>query len=1012
MNRLATKLLCGLMVLLLAPGLVFAQEEGTVVGTVSEADTGELLPGATVQIEALGIGAATGSDGTYTVRAPEGTYTLAVSFVGFERVEREVEIVAGETVTVDFELDVSEAQLGEIVVQGYGVTRRRVESGSVGRVSSEDIETVTARSADAAVQGRIAGARVTSASGQPGAGLQFQIRGSGSITAGEDPLIIVDGVQFSNTSQLGFANGNPLNAINPGDIESIEVLKDASAKSIYGAQAANGVVLITTKRGQPGPTEISFSTQIGTVDRIEEFDVLSGPQWAENRIESFVNFQVDRLGDTEAVRESARNAAAAFFGDPDDPDLLNTNWQDAVFQTGLTQSYNMSLRGGDERTSFFISGRFTRDEGQIIESYFRQGGLRANLDHQATSRVSLESSINLTTTDISGTISDGPFINSPFWSAQFIQPTLSIYNEPGNPDSGFAFFGGTFDRNPVAQETFNTRESNANQIVASAAANVEWGAGLFSRTYVGLQHEDTGEESYLDPRLPENQGVGGSLTVLADRRTSFNISQSLTFDRVFDQTHAFTGLLGAEYKQEAFELNSANGREFPNFLFRTLQSAAEPNSVNSARSRYRVQSAFANGEYTYDDTYQLRGTLRYDGSSRFGAENRWGLFGTVSGYWRISNESFMEDVGFLDNLQLRAGYGVTGNSEIGNFAARQLFIGSGEYGGRPGLRPSSLGNTLLTWEENQETNIGLSFSILNRRISGEFDVYRSDREELLLGRSLPSDSGFGSITENVGEVRNEGIEFELSTLNLDVGGFQWSTDFNIAFERSEVLSLTDDQDEITSGGLVFEVGEPVGQYRQPLYAGVNPANGRPMYYDEDGNLTYIPSASDEQLVGNLQPDFFGGLTNRFSYGGLALSVFIQYDYGRTTLNNNAFFSDVSSFDFNSSTRVLDRWQEPGDVTAVPKLYRGSYLDGASEGIFSTRFMEDASYIRLKEVRLSYQIPTELLNAAQLSRASVFLQGENLATITDFTGPDPEIIGTALGQFPQSRRITAGLQVTF
>lgn len=1012
MKRLVTRLLYGLAVLLLAPGLASAQD-GTITGTVTDAESGEPLPGATVQIADLGIGAATDAEGVFSLDAPAGTHLVSVSFVGFDTAEREIDVPAGETVTANFALEVGAAQLGEVVVQGYGVTRRRVESGSIGSVQSEDIETVTARSADAAIQGRISGARITSSSGQPGAGLQFQIRGAGSITAGSDPLIIVDGVQFSEQSQLGLADGNPLNGINPADIESIEVLKDASAKSIYGAQAANGVVLITTKQGREGPTEVSFSTQLGSVDRINEFDVLNSEQYLNGRIEAYENFYVDRLGDTEAARQAGREAGIAAFQDPNNPDLINTNWQDAVFRSGITQTYNLSLRGGNEETTFFISGRFARDEGQIIESLFRQGGLRANLDHEVNDRVTVESKVNLTTTNIRGTIGNGPFITSPYWAAQFIQPTLSLYNEPGNPESGYNLLedATVFDVNPVAQEDFDTRSSNANQIVANAAANVEILPSLFSRTVVGVQHEDTNEEEYSDPRLPSNQAVGGSLQVFADRRTSVNVSQSLTFDKLFADVHAFTGLLGAEYKQEKFGLTTVEGQGFPNFLYRTLQSAAEPTNVNSARSKYRTQSVFANGEYTYDDTYQLRGVVRVDGSSRFGEENRWGTFGAVSGFWRISNESFMDDIGLVDNLLIRGGYGVTGNSQIGNFASRQLFVGSGEYANRPGVRPSSLGNPQLTWEENEETNFGIDFAVLNRRLSGSVDVYRSDRQELLLGRSLPSDSGFGSITENVGEIRNEGVEIELSTLNLDLGGFQWATDFNIAFQRSEVLSLTEDQDELTSGGLVYRVGEPVGQLRYTRYAGANPANGRPMYYDENGELTYIPGSSDEQLVGNLQPDFFGGLTNRFSYGGLSVDVFFQYDYGRTTLNNNAFFSDVSQFNYNSATRVLDRWQEPGDVTDVPKFFIGNYQDGASEAVFSTRFVEDASYIRLKQVKVTYQFPDELVSRSGLKRASLFVQGENLATITDFTGPDPEVVGTALGEYPQSRRLTVGLNVT-
>ena len=1009
MKRLLKRLTWGLFLCLLAPGLALAQE-GTVEGTVTDAGTGDPLPGATVQIVNTNLGAATDAEGQYTIPSvPAGNQRIQVSFVGYETVTRQIQVQANQTATANFEVAPSTAELDEVVITGYRAERKRVETGSSVSVSAQEIEGVTVRSPDAALQGRAAGVRVTSASGQPGAAVQVNVRGTGSITAGSDPLYIIDGVQVSNNNELSLASGNPLSAISPNDIASIEVLKDASAKSIYGAQAANGVVIITTKGGRRGATEVSFSTQIGSVDRIKTFDVLNAEQYLDYRARALDNTA------PSIPLEQARQFANQFWG----PDSIDTNWQDQVFRNGLTQSYNMSLRGGGEKTSFFVSGRFTRDEGQIIDSQLKQGGLRANIDHQVNDKLRFGTKFSATTTRLNGTISDGPFINSPFWSAQFIPATSPVFNIPGDPSSGFNLSpDGTFSFNPVAQEEFNTRESSTNQIIASASMNYSITDNLIARSFAGINHLDSQEEDLDDSRLPANQGVGGSLGVFADRTTNFNISQTFTYSNVFNDVHSVSALAGAEHRQEDQDDFSTRGEGFPNFLFRTLASAANPVNSFSARTEFRQSSFFGDVEYTYNNTYQIKGTLRYDGSSRFGEDNRWGLFGTVGGFYRISNAAFLEDVDALNNLLIRAGWGLTGNSSIGNFASRRLFGSGGEYAGGAGIGPSSLGNNLLTWEENQEINLGLDYSVFGGRLSGSVDAYRSDRQELLLNRDLPNDSGFGGITENIGEVRAQGLEFAVETVNVDAGSFVWRTNFNIAFQSTEVRELLRDDNEIVAGG-VYRVGEEINQFEFTRWAGVNPANGRPMYLDLNGNLTYVgDDADDEVLMGNTEPTHFGGLGNTFSYKGLTLDVFFQFDYGRETLNNNAFFADVGYFPWNKDDDILDFWREPGDITEVPKPF-GSLLlsggtvfpDGTTEGVFTQRFMEDASYIRLKQVKLSYQVPQSLLTRIGLRRASLFVQGENLATWTEFTGPDPEIIGTGLGEFPQSRRITGGLNLT-
>jgi TonB-linked SusC/RagA family outer membrane protein len=1009
--------------------LSFAPEalaQGAISGLVLD-DQQQPLVQANVFIPDLERGTASDLNGEYTLEGiPAGVYEVRASFVGFEPQTIAVTVIDGQTTAQNFELEPQ--QLETAIVEGYRVRRAPVETGATAVVDARDIETLTVRSADGALQGRAAGVRVTSLSGQPGAGLQVQVRGSGSITAGNSPLYIVDGVQISNDNELNLASGNPLATINPSEIESIQVLKDAAATSIYGAQAANGVVLVTTKRGRAGRTEFTLDTQVGAVDKLGDYQVLNSEQFLQNRYEALLNFFVLNRGLSreDAAEPAASNAIRLYGGEVNDAgeyvpsSEVSTDWQDEVFQTGLTQQYSLGARGGNERTRFFLQGRFADDEGQVIASKFRQYGLRLNLDHNATDWLQFETSLNTSNSNYRGTIGDGAFINSPYWAAQFIPPTQSVYNEPGNPESGLNLTPDpTFRYNPVAQETFDTRNADVFRLIGGQAANVSLPYGLLARSYAGLNFGDVQEQDYRDPRIPANQGLGegsvnGRLSVLASRTLEFNISQSLQWNYDVTDASTFDALGVVEYRRGFEDDVNTRGVGFPNDLFRTLASAAEPEIANSFKTEYRFISFVGQGEYTFDNTYQLSGTLRYDGSSRFGTENRFGLFGAISAYARLSNLGPLRNIDLIDDLKLRASYGTTGNSDIGNFAALQLFGGAGEYAGLPGIRPTSLGNTILTWEELREVNVGLDYAFAGGFLSGSVDVYNRDSAELLLERDLPGDSGFNIVTENVGTVRQQGLEFALNTQNVRTDLFRWSTTFNIAFQNAEVIELVGDDEEIVlDNGLVYRVGEAPAQYRYTEYAGVNPATGRPFYYDENGELTYDPNLAPENqpLWGNGNADYFGGLGNTFGIGPVSLDVFFQYDFGRTTLNNNAFFSDAG-FAFNKSERVLDRWQQPGDITAMPApIFNDAYNDGTSSRAFTTRFLEDASYIRLKQLTLSFQVPQRYLGAVA-NRARFYVQGENLLTFTEFTDLDPELVGNALGEFPQSRRVIAGLNLSF
>lgn len=1029
MKRLIPSAVFGIALFLL-PGLAWGQQ-GTVTGTVTEADSEQPLPGATVQVVEVGTGAATDGEGQYRITGvPAGEQTIQVSFVGYQEQERTITVPENGTVRANFQLQPSTAQLQEVTVSAYRPETDEVDAGAASGIEAQNIESVNPASAEGALQGRAAGVRVQSTSGQPGAGFSVNVRGAASVNAGTDPLYVVDGVQINKEDNASFSNANPLSSLNPSDIESIQVLKDASAAAIYGAQAANGVVVIETKDGQAGDTRINFSTRLGSINEINRFDVMNSEQYMDYLGEATNNALQARFGTTLEGLTGGSLTARGFNNQVFGPDSINTDWPGAVFRSGLTQTYNASISGGDEATQFRVSGRFTREEAQAISSSFRQGQLRAKVNNQTTDYLNLSGNINVATNKIEGVNEADVNVNSPFFTAFAQRPTRSIYNEPGNPSSGFNLFDATFP-NQIAQQNFNTRESNSNSVNASVEANWDLPRGFSARSFAGTQYEDLEEPFFADPRLPGNQdGDGnpvGTGIYVTQRDISFNVSQSLAYDNVFSNVHQVSGLVGAELKRNKEIFSSQDGEQFPNELFRTLSSAATPTSVSTSSTQFRQQSLFGNASYTYDNTYKIGSTLRYDGSSRFGDEEQYGVFWTVSGYWRLSNEAFLEDADFLSNLKLRASYGVTGNNQIGDFQSLQQFSGAGEYAGLPGIRPTNIGNPNLTWEEKKSVNIGLDYGLFGGRIQGAVDVWRDNRDALLLNRDLPLDSGFGSILENVGEIRVQGVDASITTTNLDDwNGLTWTTNFNITFQDAEVQELLPDDGEL-GGFTTYREGRSPAQLRLVRYAGVNPANGRPMYLDANGDLTYTSQdPGDQKLLGNSNSDFFGGFENTFSFKGLTVSGFFQYDYGRRAYANDQFFLNVPYFTFNKNAALLDRWKEPGDITEVPKAF-GSLL-GPSLGVGdltlyndgtdpqstfdSSRFIQNASYIRLKQVRISYSLPESLIGGlSQLRSLEVFAQGSNLVTWTNYTGPDPESVGNVTTTvFPQGRSYTAGVNV--
>lgn len=986
-------LLLGLM-LFLGNALAFAQNR-MITGTVTSAEDNLGVPGVTVMVKGTTIGVATNLDGNYSISVPDGNSVLVFSFVGLTTRE----ITVGNQTTINVSLQPDVQSLAEYVVTSYGDQSKREITGAIASVKGEVFANLPVQSFDRAMQGRIAGVQVTSTSGQPGGALNVRIRGVGSINAGNDPLYIVDGVQVASGGLTGQGSSNALGSINPADIESIEVLKDAAAAAIYGAQAANGVVLISTKKGTRGKSKIRVSVQEGIVQPLNNYEVMNASQLAGIKRDAFLNAGLNPAG------------AATTYGNPEDPNLPSYDWLKELYRDGRLSVYDVSMSGGDEKTTFFLSGSYTDQQAQIIMSDYQRGTGRLNVTHKANKALTVSANLSLSYQNTNGSISNGNFINSPFVAGFLSRPNVPIYREDGtfNPYPSDHLFG----YNIMQGVTQELRSGKTMQTVSNLQLNYQIAPWLSWTSYAGIDWSDNADINSRPSTIPAFSSYGGASVFTGRRNSNFNSNHNFNFNKKFNDVHTVSGILGVEYKSAQSDFQTATGRGFPNPVLIYLNNAAVPFAVGSSFTEFKRAGVFAQAKYEYDDRYTADVTARRDGHSRFGSENRWGTFYAASAGWRLSSESFLEDVSWLDNLRLRASYGITGNSEIANFASRTLVGSGGQYLGGGALQISQLGNDLLTWEESETINLGLDATLFNGRFIATVDFWRKNSKALLFDTPLPTDSGFGSITRNAGIVRNQGIDVDFQTTNIVAGKFMWTTAFNMTFLENELMELYDGLDRI---GNSLIVGKPISFAYTNQYLGINPANGRQMFDDGTGtgNYTYIAGESTLAYRGSYLPSSYGGLSNNFSYGPLSLEVFFQYQFGNLASNGDIYnLQNWGSGTGNLDINQLDYWKAPGDVKVVGRPFEGGQAPGTSAiNTFSTRILSDGGYVRLKQVTLNYNLPAAAASKIGMSGASMFIQGLNLATFTKFNGIDPEASSFTTGGFPNGRQISAGINLNF
>lgn len=995
-------------------------QDRTVSGKVTDSDTGESLPGVNVLLKGTGQGVNTDIDGNYKISIPSDGGSLVFSFIGMKKIEEK--IGARSVINVAMKTDVE--QLSEVVVTGYGSQLKREITGSVASVKGDVIENLPMQSFDRAIQGRVSGAQIQAASGAPGGAMNIRIRGIGSINSGNDPLIIIDGVQVASAGQSTQGSSNPLNSINPNDIESIDILKDAAASAIYGAQAANGVILVTTKSGsKKGATQVNISVQEGVVQPYNLYDVLNAQQFTRIKEEAQLNVGQDPT--------DPNSGAYALFGNPEDPSSYTEyNWQDAMFQDARFSNYDISMSGGDEKTSFYFGGSYNNQDGQVRKSNFERYTGRLNLTHQATKKLTVGAKLSLAHIRSFGTIANGNAVNGP-WVASFsASPTSPAVDADGNyngyPSNGL--YNHLFGYNILQGVEQEVRLGRTLQTVSSANATYQITPALSASAFIGIDFSMNRDDNNRPSSIPVFEASGGSIFINNRRSFSMNTNYNVNYSKTFNDVHNVKGLVGFEFKSETREGNSLGANSFSNPFF-TLPGNGQPSSVDGFYQEYKRLGVFGKIDYDYDDKYLASFTIRRDGHSRFGTNSKYGTFYAGSVGWRLSDESFLQDVSWISDLKLKASYGVLGNSDLRregaalNYASQTTWGAStGQYLGSSPLTITGIGNDLITWEEEEAINVGLDFSLLNNRLFGNVDFWRTNNNDLLFDVPFFQNAGINqnSVYDNVGSVRNQGIDLEIGGIIVDNSGFRWDSRFNTSFLKNEVTSLVDSDTIFDESIPTLIVGQPVSFFYLLEYAGVNPANGRAMIVDKDGNLSYTGDFEDGSVRGNPIPTHFGGWSNTFSYKGLSLDVFFQYQYG-----NDAFSADFYNLlngrgVGNQLVGILERWQKPGDVTNVPQLTPNGTIEGVDQyfGFIGTdRFLADASYIRLKTLTLSYELPSSVMQKLRMRSARFYVQGVNLLTWTNYNGIDPEVVAnnnangeSSFGVYPLGRQFSAGINL--
>jgi TonB-dependent starch-binding outer membrane protein SusC len=986
-----------LLVLLLLGGFISARAQDVQVGgTVTSSEDGSPVPGVYVILKGTQTGATTDVNGKYTITVPANS-TLVFSSVGMKR--QEIAVTGNAVIDVVLEPDITGLQ--EVIVVGYTTVRREANTGSVGLVKSDKLKDVPENSVDKLLSGKVAGMSISSSSGQPGASSQIRVRGITSLTTSNEPLWVIDGIPVFQGDLSYFTNtSNALTSLNPNDVESITVLKDASAASIYGSRGANGVILVTTKSGKQGKSRVDFRASFG-------FSKLANDN----------DYGVMTSGELLTyMRDAVYNVGL----DPEDPNsgryyvpmMLSSqptyDWMNIVTRPGKQQNYELVLSGGNEKTTHYISASFTDDNGVFYGINFTTYQLRANIDHKVnnwlTGGVRLNGSYNKS--------NDVPmqslYYANPLFAGQIIEPWTPPYNSDGSfnlqiPENGYT--------NPRANAAYDDQWEKQNHVNSAFYLEI--------KPLKGLTIKSNNSYEYLNGegrRYWSEKSDGSSANPIATLQTSNTkystvvTSNTLVYDFKLGENNHFNFLAGQEASKSynnAYYLYSPDVN--PEIPYPTT-SVSTSDDGDYGEGSNSLLSFFAIANYDFSNKYFLKAHWRSDGSSKFGSDRKWGTFYSIGGSWVISNEEFLKSVSFVNMLKLRATYGINGNNSIGDFQSWALY-GPVQYNGATGMAPSNLGNNELRWELNKELNFGVDFGFLSR-VTGQIDIYQRNTVDQLLNKPLSRTTGFASQVYNEGEVRNRGIEFIINT-NILSGELTWDLGLNVSHNESRIMSLPEGETQFIDGNIIHKVGEKALEFYLFDYAGVNPVNGEALWYDEQGHISNRYSDARKIIAGSPEPTFTGGVNSTLAWKGISLNIGLEFRTGNKILidENRYLNSDGYLWGANQARTALDYWKKPGDITRNPIPLADNPT--SSSGFSSTRWMQNGDYLRIKDLTLSYMIPQKILDKARMQQVRIYTSAVNLYTFhhVDFWDPERGPLGSGYGIYPQTKKIIFGIEIS-
>ncbi|MBC8152028.1 MAG: TonB-dependent receptor [Bacteroidetes bacterium] len=995
----------------------------TVSGRVTDENAGG-LPGVSVVVKGINRGANTDAGGNFTISVPDLNAVLVFSFVGYQKRE----IPVGSQTQINVTLTPDDQTLNEVVVVGYGTVKKSDLTGSVSSINADQIKKTVNTSLDQALAGRAAGVQVTQASGQPGGAVSIRIRGGNSVNGGNEPLYVVDGfpIYSDNSVSTSGANRGPatnaLASLNPNDIENIEILKDASATAIYGTRGANGVVIITTKRGKSGQNTVDFETYYGAQEPRRLIPLLNAREYATMVNEARVN-------DGQAPYYTADQVAG--FGE-------GTNWQDEIFRSAPIQNYQLSFAGGNAKTRYAITTSYFGQQGTIINSDFKRLATRINLDHSISDRFRVGNSLTVSRTkaNIVVTDTDGGGGTGVVLGALLFQPTLPVRNPDGSylNRSDLGEYG-----NPVAYAEQVTNISTTFRGLGNFFAEYDILKDLTARVSVGADVLFNKGDFYIPSDNFYGLSTKGVGTVASVLNTTWLNENTLNYRHSFANNHSVNALVGFTAQGSQVESVRASSQNFPNNILgpNNLGSGATVNFPNTDNRSWALVSYLGRVNYNIADRYLLTFTGRADGSSRFGAGNKYAFFPSGAVAWRISNESFMQNQTVFQDLKLRASVGVTGNQEIGQFQSLATLSNATYVLGDAvaiGYTPARFANPDLRWEKTVQFDAGLDVGLLKGRVNLTLDAYYKRTNDLLLAVTVPWTSGFGTSLQNIGSAENKGIELAINSVNT-TGSFKWTSAFNIAFNRNKILDLGKITEFFAGGNSghlkvtnpsLIRVGEPIGRFYGYQADGVfrspeeitNSAQktakpGDRRFVDVDGNG--VINALDRTYIGSAQPKFIGGLTNTFAYKRLELTVFLQYSYGNDIFNYNKIELELPAGIQNLGKDLTNRWSASNPGGQYPRATTNRTVE------FSSQYLEDGSFLRARNVTLGYQLPQPLLKRMGVRNIKVYASGQNLFTVTKYSGYDPEVsrygqtnlnIGQDYGGYPLARTLLLGLNLGF